>query len=513
MRLSPDQRLFGAHETLPSARQSLMRLSWLIVMLGLNLLLPRLPVREGMLLGGALLSLGAMCLMKTSQTLERPLQRALWMLWGLGALQALLVGGLLLLLKTGPASMERDSVLSIRLLNALTWLLWFGAKTPWPALKQSLRGLRVPKDVLLQLELLLAHGLSLARSLERRLSAARVRHAYGPGRPLLRANGQVLAGGLLLAVERAIQLEQARQVRSAGAGPVPSAMLDGELGRIEEKNAPPGWAWRPEALKLPGEARSAAREDVSWGGLPLEGERMPSVLRLEQVSVQHEDGTLALEGLNLTLERGGWVVLAGPSGSGKSSLLKLLAGLLSPQRGRLERLGRVVPLQGAARFDRRVALVFQNPEDQLFGATPLEDLLWGLEQVGVPLEEAHVRAQETLAALGLERLAHRPVHRLSFGEQKRVAFAAALVTRPALLLCDEPTSGLDPVSAAQLLAVLERETRAETAVIWATHELSVLPARSERVWLLREGRCVAEGGPALLGDRRVLYAAGLCVTP
>lgn len=509
MRLSPDQRLFGAHETLPSARQSLGRLGWLTVMLGLNLLLPRLPVREGLLLGGTLLSLGAVCLMRTSQTLERRLQRALWMLWGLGAFQALLVGGLLLLLKTGPASMESGSVLSIRLLNALTWLLWFGAKTPWPALKQNLRGLRVPKDVLLQLELLLAHGLSLARSLERRLSAAQVRHAYGPGRPLLRANGQVLAGGLLLAVERAIQLEQARQVRSGGAGPVPSAVLGGEAGRIEEKNAPLGWAWRPDALRLP----RASREDVSWVGLPMDGGMMTSALRLEEVSVQHEDGTLALEGLNLTLERGGWVVLAGPSGSGKSSLLKLLAGLLSPQRGRLERLGREVPLRGAARFDRRVALVFQNPEDQLFGATPLEDLLWGLEQVGVPLEEALVRAQETLAALGLERLAHRPVHRLSFGEQKRVAFAAALVTRPALLLCDEPTSGLDPVSAAQLLEVLERETHGETAVIWATHELSVLPARSERVWLLREGRCVAEGGPALLGDRRVLYAAGLCVTP
>lgn len=494
MSLSSDQRLFSSDVHLPTPRQLLWRGSLLLSVLGLNSVLSRLTTSVGWGLGLGLLVWGGTHLALALRRLGPRMRWSLTMVWALGGFQALLLGGGLSWLSPSSTGVS-EGLFGLRLLTALTWLLWFGATTPWPALKEGLRRLHLPADVLLQLKLLITHGLSLARSLKRRLSAARVRHAYGEGRPLLKTNGQVLAGGVLLALDRALQLERARQVRSGNGWDSPVQE------RSELELTPSRWAWRPE---------------IAWHGHPTSPQKplgLPRptglALRLEQVSAYHADRTPALQALNLELPVGGWVVLAGPSGSGKSSLLGLLAGLLTPEGGPLERLGQRVPPTGPKRFDPRVSLVFQAPEDQLFGATPLEDLLWGLEQHGVPLAQARKRALELLEGLGLAPLAHRPLHRLSYGEQKRVSFAAALVTRPALLLCDEPTSGLDPVAAQLLISVLEQVTGVETSVIWATHELNRVPSRTSHVWLLREGRCVRTGEPSLLHNSEALQAAGL----
>lgn len=188
-------------------------------------------------------------------------------------------------------------------------------------------------------------------------------------------------------------------------------------------------------------------------------------------------------------------MVLGPSGSGKITLLAATAGLMPVEEGRFERLGVAVagrPL--SSRADRRVALVYQDPADQLVGATPREDPLWGLVRAGAPEDEACQRAEAAQESLGIASLADRPVARLSFGEKKRVAFAAALSVGPELLLLDEPTSGLDP-RASRLLADAVEAAAASSgaAVLWATHDVGVLPARVRRVLLLGEGKPVFDG--------------------
>lgn len=209
------------------------------------------------------------------------------------------------------------------------------------------------------------------------------------------------------------------------------------------------------------------------------------------------------------------MAVAGPSGSGKSSLLRVVAGLMAASRGELIRFGK--PVEGERlrdRLDPRVALVFQDPNDQLFGSTPLEDVAWGAMRRGQSEASARTRAQQALEVLGVAHLGARPVHRLSLGERKRVAFAGALLTGPELLLCDEPTGGLDPVASQRLITTLEAaDARRPLTVLWATHDLDALPARVSRVVLLKEGQIVFDGPRARALQSTTLAKAGLMVLP
>jgi cobalt/nickel transport system ATP-binding protein len=216
---------------------------------------------------------------------------------------------------------------------------------------------------------------------------------------------------------------------------------------------------------------------------------------MQEVWITYPDGAVGVQNVSLALQAGEWAAVIGPSGSGKSTLLRAMAGLLPPSQGFLVRLGvRLLPGRLGDRVDCRVGFVFQNPDEQLFGSTPLEDLCWGLQRLDVADAEAESRAVEMLKQLDIAHLGHRPIHRLSFGERKRVAFAAALVCEPELLLCDEPTSNLDVVAAQRLMTILERvATQRDITVVWTTHDITALPRRVRRVVLLRDGRLTFDG--------------------
>lgn len=354
----------------------------------------------------------------------------------------------------------------LRLAAAVLWTAWFAASVHWASLKVGLRRTRVPGPVLDAVDAALAHGQLLLAALVRRRQAALARHALAPGRPHLATHAAILAGGVELALDRALVLEEARALRAA----------------------PPG-------------AGAAAHVAVAPGPL----------LVFDHVSVTRDDGAPRLEQVSLALIPGEWVALIGASGSGKSTLLRVASGLLPPSHGALWRFGRDLgPARGARRIDGRAGLVFQEPDDQLFGATPREDVAWGLRARGLSDPDAEARAREALASLASAELADRPVHRLSFGERKRVAMAAILACEPELLLCDEPTAGLDPVTSRKLVQTVELAAQGRRmAVLWATHDLQALPARVHRVVLLGRGRVVFDGPRAQALSAEVLARAGM----
>ena len=180
---------------------------------------------------------------------------------------------------------------------------------------------------------------------------------------------------------------------------------------------------------------------------------------LQDVGYAYQE-VAALDGLSLVIARGQRVVLLGANGSGKSTLLRLLDGLYFPDRGVLEAFGE--PLTEARladeainfAFRRRVGLVFQNPDVQLFNPTVFDELAFGPLQLGWPSARIRERIEAMLARFAIGHLKDRAPHRLSGGEKKRVALASVLILEPDVLLLDEPTAALDPESQSEVIRFL-----------------------------------------------------------
>lgn len=228
---------------------------------------------------------------------------------------------------------------------------------------------------------------------------------------------------------------------------------------------------------------------------------------LENVSAGYRDGRQVLQGLNFTLEQGERVALIGPTGAGKSTLFAVLTGLLPVEDGRAGVAGlRLVPAS-YREIRRKVGLVFQDPDDQLFMPTVLDDVTFGPLNRGATVAEAERLARDALQRLGVAHLADRFPHHLSYGERKRVAIAAVLCQDPEVWLLDEPTANLDPRHRRLLIDLL---AGLQGTTVLATHDLNAAARLCQRVIILNEGRVVADGPAAqILGDEALLDRTGL----
>jgi len=224
---------------------------------------------------------------------------------------------------------------------------------------------------------------------------------------------------------------------------------------------------------------------------------------------------VALDGIDLRIERGEQVVLLGANGSGKSTLLKLLDGIVSPSGGTMRAMGRdVAAVAGghdAFRFHREVGLVFQDPDIQLFSATVRDDVAFGPLQLGLPMDEVRMAVDAALALMGIAHLADRAPFELSGGEKKRAAIASVLSLGPEVLLLDEPTAALDPRTKWVLVNLIRGLGEGGKTLVTATHELDIVPIISNRVVVIGENRRVLADGPteAILADRDLLIRANL----
>jgi cobalt/nickel transport system ATP-binding protein len=240
-----------------------------------------------------------------------------------------------------------------------------------------------------------------------------------------------------------------------------------------------------------------------------------AVFEVNGVSYRYDTVT-ALDDVSLAIETGKRVALLGANGSGKSTLLRLLDALYFPDSGSISFHGQPI---GSHRFDddrfafdfrRRVGLVFQNPDVQLFNPTVFDEIAFAPLQLRWAKEEIVRRVDQILDMMEIGHLKNRPPHRLSGGEKKRVAIASVLVLDPEVLLLDEPTAALDPRSQSQIIDLLIGWGDGSKTVITATHDLGLVEDIADFCFVLQSGKVAAKGTPAdVLRDVDVLQQANL----
>ncbi|WP_268642326.1 energy-coupling factor ABC transporter ATP-binding protein [Nocardiopsis sp. EMB25] len=237
----------------------------------------------------------------------------------------------------------------------------------------------------------------------------------------------------------------------------------------------------------------------------------PPVLAGQGLRYDYEDTGSALTGVDVRVRSGGLLAVLGPNGGGKTTLLRLLAGSLAPTRGSVLLDGEPLPRgrRGRDRLRRRVQMVFQDPDDQLFSATVGQDVSFGPVNLDLPAAQVRERVDWALAALGITGLADRPTHLLSYGQRKRVVLAGAMAMRPDVLILDEPTAGLDPAGVAELVSTLDGLRARGATLVVSTHDVDLVHGWAERALVL--DRTVLAEGPAgeVLGDTALLARARL----
>src|SRR5208283_1887580 len=241
----------------------------------------------------------------------------------------------------------------------------------------------------------------------------------------------------------------------------------------------------------------------------------PPIFEVQNVSFEYES-IPALRGLSFTIDRGQSAALVGANGSGKSTLLRLLDALSFPSSGTVSFCGEPLTSERlrsgnfAISFRRRVALVFQNPDVQLFNPTVFDEVAFGPLQMGWSSADVIARVDETLLLMGIPHLRDRAPYRLSGGEKKRDALASVIALDPEVLLLDEPTAMLDPRSQSQLIDLVQNWKASSKTVITATHQLEIVEDIADRVFVLEQGTVIATGSPQeILSDGELLLRANL----
>jgi cobalt/nickel transport system ATP-binding protein len=225
-------------------------------------------------------------------------------------------------------------------------------------------------------------------------------------------------------------------------------------------------------------------------------------LEVSGLAFAYPDGHQALFGVDLTVQHGERVAVLGPNGAGKTTLVLHLNGILTGGAGAVRVAGLPVAPENLLEIRRRVGIVFQDPDDQLFMPTVRDDVAFGPANLGISGSELDDRVHDALRQVGMEAFVDRPPHHLSFGQRRRVAVATVLAMGPEILVLDEPSSNLDPASRRELAEVV---LSLDVTVLMVTHDLPYALELCPRSVVL-SGGVIAADGPTrdLLTDDRLL---------
>ena len=234
-----------------------------------------------------------------------------------------------------------------------------------------------------------------------------------------------------------------------------------------------------------------------------------AIIEVDDLYFSYKDGTEALRGLSLYVEKGERVALLGPNGAGKSTLLLHFNGINLPRKGRVTILDREINSKTEKWVRSRVGLVFQDPDDQVFSSTVWEDVAFGPKNMGLGSDEIESRVNDALKAVGMTGLGGRAPYHLSYGQKKRVAIAGILAMLPEIIVLDEPMAFLDPKGKETLLDILNLMHEKGQTIIIATHDVDFAVEWADRVIILKDGRTLAQGTCDLLRDSALVEEASL----
>ena len=237
---------------------------------------------------------------------------------------------------------------------------------------------------------------------------------------------------------------------------------------------------------------------------------MPEILSLNNVTFSYtpDDSTIrnAVDNVSFSVQEGEWIAIVGHNGSGKSTIAKLINGLLFPQKWDVRLLQNVLNEDNLWDIRSQMGMVFQNPDNQFVGATVQDDVAFALENNGVPFQEMVTRVHAALDQVKMSQFLDHEPHHLSGGQKQRVAIAGALALKPRLLILDEATSMLDPQGREEVLQTVQ-QLRDETGltVLSITHDLEEA-ILADRILFMNNGQKFAEGTPAeifTMGDQLI----------
>ena len=228
---------------------------------------------------------------------------------------------------------------------------------------------------------------------------------------------------------------------------------------------------------------------------------------LDNVSYTYQEGTpfasAALSDVSLTIDDGSYTAIIGHTGSGKSTILQLLNGLLVPTKGSVRVFDTLITSTSINKqirqIRKQVGSVFQFAENQIFEETVLKDVAFGPQNFGVSVEEAEAIAREKLDLVGIdESLFERSPFELSGGQMRRVAIAGILAMEPSILVLDEPTAGLDPIGRKELMTLFEKLHQDGITIVLVTHLMDDVAEFADQVYVMEKGRLVKSGAPSLV---------------
>ena len=222
----------------------------------------------------------------------------------------------------------------------------------------------------------------------------------------------------------------------------------------------------------------------------------PVRLSVDLESFKYPDGTIALSDIHLAVTRGEFTGILGSNGSGKTTLLKIMDGLIKGYQGEVLLDGENVLRLHPRDIYRKVGLVFQNPDDQLFASSVFEDTAFGPRNMGCTEPEVRQRVEAALASVDMAEFAAKGIHNLSYGQKKRVCIAGLLAMGHEILLLDEPTAGLDPMGEYRMMELLTRLNKEQgVTIVMATHSVDLVPIFLHQLHILSRGRLVRGGTP------------------
>jgi cobalt/nickel transport system ATP-binding protein len=320
----------------------------------------------------------------------------------------------------------------------------------------------------------------------RMVSTGRAKGGFNSGLDRLQTTGMILSQVLMRAYDRATAIQQAMISRGAYSATASPRMSDSSHKDIKPLD---------DAIDF-GLLRAAAPNDGA------------AILAANHVTFSYlRDGKPEIDDVSLVVEKGEIVFLCGSNGSGKSTLLEIFAGILKPAQGEIHLSG--TPLDKTTRNQayNYVGLLFQDPDDQIFCPTVAEDVAFGPHNMGLADDEIDRLVATAMELTEIGHLQERPIHRLSYGEMKRIGLAGLLAMRPPLLLLDEPKANLDPASSKRFVSLVRHLNRelGYTFVI-VTHDMDFAAQLATRVVVLDHGRIVADDEPREILTNQALLA-------